>query len=94
VLVPFVPILIGLLALGLVVLLALALKLRGSVRRFGMVRGWLEDYLTDRSGFLRARFAALGIAVTNLRQDLHRNTLVETGPRTIDSVVEREDHRA
>jgi hypothetical protein len=92
--VPFVPILIGLLALGVVLLVVLALKLRGSLKRFGMVRGWLQDYLTDRSGFLRARSAALGIAVTNLRQDLHRNRLVETGPRTIDSVVEREDHRA
>jgi hypothetical protein len=92
--VPFLPILIGLLALGVVLLAALALRLRGSLRQFGVVRGWLRDYLSDRSGFLRARAAALDVAVTNLRQDLHRNRVVEVAPRTIDSVVEREDHRA
>jgi hypothetical protein len=92
--VPFLPVLIGLLALGVVVLVAVGLRLRGSLRRFGMVRGWLQDYLADRSGFLRARYAALGVAVAGLRADPRRDTSVGVGSRTIDSVVEREDHRA
>ena len=91
---PFVPILIAVLALGLIILSALGLRLRTSLRRFGMVRGWLDDYLTDRTGMLRARGAALGVAVANLKQDVHRNRLTAAGPRTIRDSVEREDNRA
>jgi hypothetical protein len=92
--VPFVPILIGLLVLGVVLFAAVGLRLRASLRRFGMVRGWLADYLADRSGMLRARSAGLGVLLTNLKQDLHRNRLLEADPRTIGGSVEREDHRA
>ena len=91
---PFVPILIAVLALGLIILSALGLRLRTSLRRFGMVRGWLDDYLTDRTGMLRARRAALGVAVGNLKQDVQRNRLTAAGPRTIRDSVEREDNRA
>ncbi|HEX4702203.1 MAG TPA: hypothetical protein VH352_08760 [Pseudonocardiaceae bacterium] len=84
----------GLVALGLILLTALGLRLRASVVRFGAVRGWLTDYLTDRTGMLRARRAALGVAVTNLKLDLLRNGLAQSAPRTINSSVEREDHRA
>jgi len=94
VLVPFVPVLIGLLAVGVVLLVALGLRLRGSLRKFGMVRGWLADYLADRTGMLRARSAALGVAVTNLKQDQQRNRLTVAAPSTIRSSVEREDNRA
>lgn len=91
---PFVPILIAVLALGVLVLGALGLRLRTSLRKFGMVRGWLDDYLTDRTGMLRARHAALGVAVANLKQDVHRNRLTAAGPSTIRGSVEREDNRA
>lgn len=91
---PFLPTLIGLLALGVIVLVAVVVRLRAALRRFGHVRGWLEDYLDDRAGLLRARSAALGVAVSNLRQQPRRNRSVEFAPRTIDTSVEREDHRA
>ena len=48
---------------GLLVLVFLAVKLRRALRRFGQVRGWLDEYLTDRTRLVRARTAALGIAV-------------------------------
>jgi hypothetical protein len=92
--VPFVGILIGLLALGAVVLVLLGLRLRTSVRKFGMVRGWLVDHLDDRAGMLRARSAALGIMMTNLKPVQHRNRSVEADPRTINTSVELEDNRA
>jgi hypothetical protein len=92
--VPFVPILTGLLALSLIVILVLGLRLRSSLVRFGMVRGWLSDYLTDRVGMLRARRAALGVAVTDLKQDMQRHRLPAAVPRTIRGSVEREDNRA
>jgi hypothetical protein len=85
---------IAVLALGVIMLVALGLRLRASLVRFGMVRGWLDDYLTDRAGMLRARRAALGVAVANLKQDSHRNRLTAAGPRTIRDSVEREDNRA
>jgi hypothetical protein len=90
----FVGLLSGLLALGLIILTALCLRLRTMVVRFGVVRAWLHDHLTDRTGMLRARRAALGVAVANLKLDLLRNGLVESPPRTINTSVEREDHRA
>jgi hypothetical protein len=92
--VPFVPILIALIALSVIIILALGLRLRASLRRFGMVRGWLNDYLDDRVGMLRARRAALGVAVTDLKQDMQRHRLTAAGPRTIRGSVEREDNRA
>lgn len=84
----------GLLLFGVVVLVVLFVRLRGALRRFGMVRGWLEDYLDDRAGLLRARSAALGVALSDLRQGPIRNSQVGVGSRTIDVTGEREDHRA
>jgi hypothetical protein len=55
-------------AAAIVLLLFIAIRLRGGLRRFGMVRGWLNDQLTDRAGMLRARSAALAIAVEDLRR--------------------------
>ena len=53
---------------AIVLLLFIAIRLRTALRRFGMVRGWLNDQLTDRGGMLRARSAALAIAVEDLRR--------------------------
>ncbi|HEY1571639.1 MAG TPA: bacteriophage holin [Pseudonocardiaceae bacterium] len=61
---PFVPILIGLLAVGLVLLILVGLRIRGSVRRFGQARRALDGYVADRGGMVRARSAALGVAVS------------------------------
>jgi hypothetical protein len=93
--VPFVPILIALLAVGVIVLAAVGLRVRGSLRRFALVRGSLDSYLTDRSGLLRARSAALGVALSEVGKlpDFGRRS-VTTAPRTINGSVEREDHRA
>jgi hypothetical protein len=92
--VPFVPILIGLLVLAALILVLVGLRMRGSLLRFGSVREALSDHVTDRTGMLRARSAALGVAMSDLRQDLRGHRSVAGAPRTIGSVVEREDHRA
>lgn len=65
--VPFVPILSALVAVGLLVLLVVALRVRGSVRRFALVRGSWDSYLDNRTGLLRARSAALGVAISEMR---------------------------
>lgn len=92
--VPYVPILAGTIALGMIIMLALGLRIRASLRRFARVRGWLDDYLTDRTGMLRARGAALGVGVAELKQGMQRHRLTAVGPRTIEMSVEREDNRA
>ena len=79
---------------GLLVLVFLAVKLRRALRRFGQVRGWLDEYLTDRTGLVRARTAALGIAVAELRAGDLGDSSGPGAPRTIGDSVEREDHRA
>jgi hypothetical protein len=66
--VPYLLILVLIVAVGIILLVFMAIRLRASLRRFGMVRGWLEDQLTDRAGMLRARSAALAIAVEDLRR--------------------------
>ncbi len=66
--VPFVPILVGLLAVGLLLLVLVGLRVRGSLKRFGLVRGASDSYLADRAGLLKARSAALGVAVSERRQ--------------------------
>lgn len=65
---PFVPILVGLLAVGLLLLVLLGLRVRRSLRRFGLVQGALESHLADRTGLLKARSAALGVAISARRQ--------------------------
>lgn len=62
--VPFLPILIGLLAVGLILLTLAGLRVRRSVRRYGQARRALDGYVADRGGMLRARSAALGVAVS------------------------------
>jgi hypothetical protein len=66
--VPYLLILGLIIVAAIVLLLFIAIRLRGALRRFGMVRGWLNDQLTDRAGMLRARSAALAIAVEDLRR--------------------------
>jgi len=66
--VPYLLILGLIIAAAIVLLLFIAIRLRGALRRFGMVRGWLNDQLTDRAGMLRARSAALAVAVEDLRR--------------------------
>jgi hypothetical protein len=80
----------GLLVIGFLTLAALGIHLTRSLRRFGMVRGWLGDYLAERTGRLAARSAALGVAFAEFRQD----SLGRGRPRTIDGSLERGDHRA
>lgn len=93
-LVPFVPVLIALLAVGLVLLVAVGLRVRVAVRRFDLVRGAFDSHVAERTGLLKARSAALGVAVTDLRPPRIGHRSVRSAPRTIDGSVEREDHRA
>ena len=90
----FVGILIGLLVVGLVVLAVVGLRVRGAVRRFGKVNGATRDHLGDRSGLLRARSAALGVAMSELRPPPFGNRSTAGVPRTIRNSKEREDNRA
>ena len=52
---------------GLVLLLALLLATFRSLRKVRTVQRRVVDDLTDRAGFLRARFAGLRIAVSKRR---------------------------
>jgi hypothetical protein len=90
----FVGILIGLLVVGVLVLTTVGLRVRGSVVRFGEVRGAMVGHVADRSGLLRARSAALGVAVSDLRPPPFGNRSSVGGPRTIGNSKEREDNRA
>lgn len=65
---PFLLIFVPIVAVAIVLLLFIAIRLRGALRRFGMVRSWLNDQLTDRGGMLRARSAALAVAIEDLRR--------------------------
>lgn len=65
---PYLLILGLIIAAAIVLSLFIAMRMRGALRRFGMVRGWLNDQLTDRAGMLRARSAALAVAVEDLRR--------------------------
>ena len=65
---PYLLILGLIIAAAIVLLLFIAIRLRGALGRFGLVRGWLSDQLTDRAGMLRARSAALAVAVEDLRR--------------------------
>jgi hypothetical protein len=91
--VPFVPILTALLVLAVVVMALVGLRLRGSLRRLSGVRGALRTDVADRTGMLRARSAALGVAVSDMRQNLRGHRPQVGAPRRIGSSVEREDHR-
>jgi hypothetical protein len=66
--VPYLVIIVPIIVVAIVLLLFMAIRLRGALRRFGMVRGWLNDQLADRGGMLRARSAALAVAVEDLRR--------------------------
>lgn len=93
-LVPFVPILAALLGVGLVLLIVVALRVRVSLRRFALVRGAFDSYVAERTGLLKARSAAIGVAVTDLRPPRIGYRSARSAPRTINGSVEREDHRA
>lgn len=69
---PYLLIVALIVVVGIVLLGFMAIRLRASLRRFGMVRGWLEDQFTDRAGMLRARSAALAIAVEDLRRPVNQ----------------------
>jgi hypothetical protein len=99
--VPFVPIAIALVAVGLILLIVLVLRMRAAIAKFGIVRSLANQRIGDGTGMLRARSAALGVAVSDLRQDQESRTdpvlghrLAAGAPRTIELSVEREDHRA
>jgi hypothetical protein len=90
----FVGILIGLLVVGVLVLAMVGLRVRGSVRRFGEVQGAVQGLVADRTGMLRARSAALGVAMSDLRPPPFGNRSTVGAPRTIRNSKEREDNRA
>ena len=54
-------------AAGLLVLLAVLLRVRRTVRRFGAAAQAADLRVTDMSGLLRARTAALGVAIRERR---------------------------
>jgi hypothetical protein len=64
--VPFVPIVTGLIAIGLIVLALVGLRVVRSLRRFDQARGLSDRYLADHTGLLKARSAALGVALSDL----------------------------
>ena len=55
----FLWLIVGLLAFGLLVLVASGIRVFRAFRRFAMVHGWLEDYLSDRIETVRTRAGAL-----------------------------------
>lgn len=65
---PYLPIL-ALILFGLVVLVATGIRVVGSLRRFRAASTLVGDRVGDGVGLLRARFAALGVAVAGRRPD-------------------------
>lgn len=65
---PYLPIL-ALVLLGVVVLVATAVRVIGSLRRFRAASTLVEDRVGDGVGLLRARYAALGVALAERRPD-------------------------
>ncbi|WP_415360093.1 bacteriophage holin [Saccharothrix sp. BKS2] len=80
-----------LIALGLVVLVAVAARVVGSLRRFRAASTLVGDRVGDGAGLLRARFAALGVALAERRPDRARQ-----GEPRVPSVDRgrQEDNRA
>jgi hypothetical protein len=66
--VPYLPIL-ALILFGLVVLVAIGVRVIGSLRRFRAASTLVGDRVGDDVGLLRARFAALRVAVGERRPD-------------------------
>lgn len=66
--VPYLPILV-LIVLGVVVLVLTGFRVIGSLRRFRAASSLVGDRVGDGVGLLRARFAALGVAVAQRRPD-------------------------
>jgi hypothetical protein len=66
VLVPYTPTL-ALVALGLIVLAAIALRVIRSLRRFASARTLVRDRVGDNVGLLKARTAALKVAFAQRR---------------------------
>ncbi|HEX3648860.1 MAG TPA: hypothetical protein VHV49_10555 [Pseudonocardiaceae bacterium] len=92
---PFLPILIGLLAVGLVLFTFVGLRVRSAAVRFGRASQALDGYVADRGGMLRARSAALGVAVSTRGQHSELGIGRERALRVPSTgSVEREDHRA
>jgi hypothetical protein len=67
VLVPYTPILV-LIALGLIVLVAIGLRVVRSLRRFAATRTLVGDRVGDGVGLLKARSAALKVAFAGRRR--------------------------
>jgi hypothetical protein len=62
-------ILVGvLLAIGLVILMLVLLKVARAARRLAVTRTWVNGEVTAGTGMLRARSAALRIAVRDRRE--------------------------
>ena len=87
---PYLPSLV-LIALGLVVLVALGVRVVGALRRFRAASTLVGDRVGDGAGLLRARFAALGVALAERRPDQARQ-----GQPRVPSVDRgrQEDHSA
>ncbi|MGM1059198.1 bacteriophage holin [Saccharothrix sp. Mg75] len=86
---PYLPTLL-LIALGVVVLVVVGVRVIGSLRRFRAASSLVGDRVGDGVGLLRARFAALGVAVAARRPDRARQ-----GEPRVPSVDRgrQEDHR-
>lgn len=56
-----------LLALGVVLLVAFVVRMFGAVRRFRAAQKQVTDDVTDRAGLLRARVAAVRVAIAERR---------------------------
>jgi hypothetical protein len=59
---------IALVVVGLLVLLAVMLRMRRTVRRFAATAAAVNLRVSDGSGLLRARTAALGVAIRQRRR--------------------------
>ncbi|GAA3463005.1 MULTISPECIES: bacteriophage holin [Saccharothrix] len=86
---PYLPTLL-LVAFGVIVLVVVGFRVIGSLRRFRAASTLVGDRVGDGAGLLRARLAALGVAVAERRPERARQ-----GEPRVPSVDRgrQEDHR-
>ncbi|HWO65395.1 MAG TPA: bacteriophage holin [Umezawaea sp.] len=82
---PYLPSLV-LVVVGVVALVAVVIRVVGSLRHFTKVSSRVSDNVGDGVGLLRARSAALGVAFAERRKDQPRVRSTDRG--------RQEDHRA
>jgi hypothetical protein len=82
--VPYLPSLV-LVVVGVVALVAIVIRVAGSVRHFTKVSSRVSDNVGNGVGLLKARSAALGVAFAERRKDQPRVRSTDRG--------RQEDHR-